>query len=181
MSIIVCDTETTGLLKAKGNLLSTQPHIIEIFCLKIDKNFKKIGEFHTLIKPPIPIPEIITKITGLTDNDVRGKPTFVEVYPKLIKFFFSCHTFVAHNASFDVGVLAYELKRIKKEFKFPWPPFHYCTVEQSMHIKGHRLKLQELHKIATGVDEINGAHRAVNDVNALFECYKYLKGKGHVG
>lgn len=176
MSIILYDTETTGLLKPEGTALNLQPHIIEFFGITIDDQRKKVRKkFHTLVKPPIPISEKITKITGITNEMVADAPVFTEVYQNLTRFFFGCHTLVAHNAPFDIGMIANELRRLDKLLKFPWPPIHYCTVEQSMWIKGHRLKLQKLYEIATGKPEIEGAHRAEDDTMALFECYKWLK------
>jgi len=58
--ILLLDTETTGLVSAKGASLNTQPHIIEFFGIIIDgKTFKPKNQFHTLIKPPISIPPLI--------------------------------------------------------------------------------------------------------------------------
>ena len=56
---------------------------------------------------------------------------------------------------------------------FPYAPIQFCTLEQSMHIKGHRLKNSELYTIATG-KEIENAHQAKADVLATYESYKWL-------
>jgi DNA polymerase III epsilon subunit-like protein len=175
MPAVLIDTETTGLVKPEGTELSLQPHIIEIGALKINDDFEVIGQMDLLLCPPVPLPEIITKITGITQAQLEGKPAFSSIYKQLVDLFFGCHTFIAHNAAFDAALLRFELERIEKLTKFPWPPIHYCTVEQSIWVKGHRLKLSELYKIATGEDEIRGAHRAINDTRAMLECYKWLK------
>jgi DNA polymerase III epsilon subunit-like protein len=177
MYVTIIDTETTGLLEAEGVDISLQPHITEIYAMQIDEAGSIIKEIDTLVKPPIPIPALITKITGIDDNKVRNAPSFSQIYKELIEVFFCSHTMVAHNLSFDEGMLITELKRMGKEFHFPYCPIKYCTVEQSMHIKGHRLKNTELYNIATG-KEIVGAHRAKVDVQATYESYKWLMAGG---
>jgi len=173
--ITLFDTETTGLLQAEGNDLSVQPHIIEIYAVQINDNGEIVNEIETFVKPPIPIPKFITKITGITDQDVENAPIFLEAYGQILPVFWKSHTVIAHNLTFDEGMLVNELKRIGKEFSFPYPPTKFCTIEQSMHIKGYRLKNGELYKIATGKELVN-AHRAKSDVMAMYESYKFLIG-----
>lgn len=174
MKTIVLDLETTGLLKPFGTDLFLQPHIIEIAALQLNKNDKIIKEAVTLIKPPISIPYHITKLTGIDDEMVKNKPSFVEIYKEFTNFFIGCETLVAHGISFDEGVLIIELQRIGKEYYFPYAPKKFCTIEQSMHLKGRRLKNSELYEIITG-RQIKEAHRAINDVRATCENYKGLK------
>lgn len=176
---IVIDTETTGFLKASSAPVDQQPHIIEICCLEInDDTLDIVGELATLVKPPIPIPKVITTITTIDDNTVKDAPTFAEVYSELSELFFGQTILVAHNVGFDSMVLFWELMCINKQCNFPWPPIHHCTIEMSMHIKGYRLNLGKLHKIATGED-FEGAHRAKADTHACLRCYKYLMEHPH--
>ena len=174
--ITIFDQETTGLLRAKGSDILHQPHLTEIYAMQIDEEDNLIKEFETLIKPPIPIPNFLEKQIGITNEMVVNAPSFLQIYKKIIEVFFCSHTVVAHNLSFDEGVLINELKRIGKEHHFPYPPIKFCTVEQSMHIKGHRLKNSELYKIATGKDMV-GAHRAKADVLATYESFKWLRSQ----
>jgi len=177
MYTTIFDQETTGLLRPEGSDERLQPHLTEIYAMQVNKKGELIREFESLIKPPIPIPTFLEKQIGITNEMVKNAPTFIEVYKEIMKVFFCSHTVVAHNLTFDEGVLIHELRRIGKEHHFPYPPIKYCTVEQSMHIKGHRLKNSELYKIATG-KEIIGAHRAKVDVMATYESYKWLKAGG---
>lgn len=171
--ITILDLETTGLVKAKGSDQLHQPHITEFYGMQVDTKFNLVKDFGTLIKPPIPIPGFLEKQIGITNQMVANAPTFIQVYKQIMNVFFKSHTVVAHNLTFDEGVIIEELRRIGKEHHFPYPPIKFCTVEQSMHIKGHRLKNDELYKIATG-KKLIGAHRAKNDVLATFESYKWL-------
>lgn len=171
------DTETTGLLKPELSDLNMQPYVTEIFIAKTNEQFEVIDEFETLIKPPVPLPEIITKITGLTDDDLADQPSFIDIYPDLCNFVLGEKSICAHNASFDITMIANELRRIDCLLKFPWPIQHICTVEKSMSIRNKRLKLSDLYELATGETEIEGAHRAGNDVYALIKCYEWLVQK----
>ena len=175
MSTIVIDTETTGLLQPLGTAIEYQPYIVEICAVRVNDNFQCTGELITLIKPPIPISKQVSKIHGITDAAVETALPFAKIYRPLVDLFLGCHTLVAHNAPFDVTMIDLELCRLDKQRQFPWPPIHFCTVEQSLHLKGHRLKLSELYELATGKSEIAGAHRAENDVAALTECYRWLR------
>ena len=177
-SIIILDVETTDLTSPEETDLIHQPHLTEIYCYKVTANKKMsfLDEFHSLFKPPIPIPYYITKLTGIDDYTVKKAPTFLQMYKKLYEFFLGCEMMVAHNLSFELKMIRFELQRIGKEFNFPFPPIHYCTVEKSMHLEGIRLKNDELYRLATG-KEIEGAHRAKTDVMATFESFKWLRRK----
>ena len=170
---IVFDTETTGLLNPELADINQQPHIIEICCMKIDDEYNLIDEVSTFVKPPIPIPDKITKITGINDEMVKDAPSFREVYETLKDFFIGVDEMIAHNLSFDRSMVANELLRIDKLLHFPWPYIHTCTVEKSMGIEQRRINLNTLHKYATGKD-IVGAHRAKDDVKALVRSYFWL-------
>jgi DNA polymerase-3 subunit alpha (Gram-positive type) len=177
--MIFLDTETTGLLKPAAIRTIEQPFIIELYACKVDKDFKFIGEIETFIKPPVPISEEITKITGIDESMVKDAPTFIEVYKDLVDFFLGEETLIAHNAPFDVGVLYWELFRADKEKHFPWPHRHVCTVERTMPMENRRLPLAKLHEKLLGKPHEN-AHRAKDDVHALIRCYIQLKEMGYV-
>jgi DNA polymerase-3 subunit alpha (Gram-positive type) len=63
--IVTIDLETTGLSKFEDN-------IIEIAMLKFDeKTFKVIETYSTFVDPEIPIPELISNITNIFDDDLK--------------------------------------------------------------------------------------------------------------
>ncbi len=175
--MIAFDTETTGLLKPDEVELHLQPQIIEIYLCKFDWSGKILSEFETYIKPTLPIPDIVTQITGITDQDVRKAPTFTEIYDELCDFVRGEKSIFAHNCSFDIGVLACELRRRDWEYKFPWPSTQICTVEASYPIKNKRMKLGDLYEMLTG-KQIKNAHRAKSDVLAMVEIIVSLKQEG---
>ncbi len=179
MNIIIFDTETTGLLLPEPADIKKQPYIIEFYGCKINENFDFLEEFETLIKPPIPISQEITKITKIEDKHVAGKPVFPLIFKDLAKFFTGVDILVAHNLAFDLGMLNNELRRLDKVNRFPWPRHQICTVEKSNHIKGYRLNLTRLHNLAFGKGFAN-AHRAKDDVFALVRCFHWLCENNHI-
>ena len=62
------------------------------------------GTYHQLIRPPRKRFDF-THIHGLTWNDVRGSPTFGEMWSDLRDFMDTAEFLVAHNAAFDKSVL----------------------------------------------------------------------------
>ncbi len=173
--MIFIDTETTGLLSASANELSAQPHITEIGAVKVDTDMEFVDELHMLLNPQCEIPENIIKTTGITNEMVADKPIFAEVVNDLSKFFLGEEIVIAHNCTFDMGMIYVELARIEREFKFPWPSTWICTVEKSFPIKNKRLKLGDLHMIATGQPHSDKAHRALEDVYAMIRCYSWMQ------
>jgi DNA polymerase III epsilon subunit-like protein len=177
-TMIVLDTETTGLPEPGAMPLSKQPQIIEFAAIKVDqKNLDIVGRLEFMCNPGVPLPDKIVQITKITDADLKDKPPFAFYYKKLCEFFLGAESVVAHNMSFDKSMIYFELLRLDKVCQFPWPPNHICTVEASFSLNNRRLSLANLHKIATG-REFEGAHRAMIDVEALLRCVKWLRNKG---
>ncbi len=68
--LITFDLETTGLNPRTDR-------IIEICIIKTFPDGRKKDEIKTRkINPERPIPEIVTKITGINDTDVKDAPKF---------------------------------------------------------------------------------------------------------
>jgi len=171
---IIFDSETTGLLEPDAIDLDKQPYITELFALRLDSKNKVIGEYESFFSVPVEIPKHIVKLTGITPSMLDGAPQFIEEYKNITEFFLGARTMIAHNLPFDSGMLWCELSRIGKEFNFPWPPEHYCTIEHGMYIENKRLKLSRLLEHATGSKQKGTTHRARQDVYDLVQCYKWL-------
>lgn len=172
---LVYDTETTGLLLPQSSPLAQQPRIIEFAVAEIDAAYKIVSTHSWLINPGHPLPEVITKITGLKDEDLVDQPTFIQALPEIESVFVGVDRIIAHNLSFDMGMLTNELKRIGREFAFPYPPNQLCTVQLANElIYGRRAKLTELYEKTTG-KPLAQTHRAMDDVMALIEIVKGQK------
>ncbi len=107
MREIVFDTETTGLNAKDGD------RIIELGAVEIVNLLPTGREFHRLIYPERAVSDDTVRITGITDEMLKGKPVFSDpsVYQEFIDFI-EDSPLVAHNAEFDRGFLNEEMRRI---------------------------------------------------------------------
>jgi len=177
--IIIFDVESTGLLLPSPTNIERQPYLTEIYCGKYDKDFNLIDELDTMVKPPVPIPEEITKITGITQEDVDDAPSFINLYDRIYDFFEGVNYVVGHNITFDMNIMHYELFRHDYENNFHWPKVRFCTVELSKHYFNKRLKLMQLHEHLFGIG-FEGSHRARADVEATAKCFFEMVKRGDV-
>jgi DNA polymerase III epsilon subunit-like protein len=132
-----------------------------------------------LVNPGIPLEPIITKITGLTDDDLKDKKPFVAHLDEVIEFFLGERQLVAHNLPFDKTVLTFELERLDLVTSFPWPPKQICTVEVGETIWNKKRKLGDIYLEITG-QEHKGAHRAIADVRALIKIIEWYHSGAHL-
>jgi DNA polymerase III alpha subunit (gram-positive type) len=177
MTLALCfDTETTGLIGNNSKKLVEQPEIIELSMQLVDLDTGDIEyKYNWMFKPTRPIKDpIITKITGITNEMLENKPFILEHLPNIAKTFQNCNIAVAHNASFDKQMLQFEFLRYQE--KIVWPKI-ICTVEQTMHVKGYRLKLKEIYSYLFN-ENMTGTHRADADVDALVKVTLELYKRG---
>lgn len=179
MTALVIDCETTGLTMPGLADLSKQPFIIEFAAARIEKGKIK-KKFEALIYPGVEVSAEITKITGITNEMLKGKQRFKDVLPDIEKMFKGADTLFAHNAPFDCACIGYELSRLGIPFGatvagmegrfYPpwWPENVVCTVQEYKHEFGRRAKLTELYERKMG-KPLNQKHRALGDVLALAE------------
>jgi DNA polymerase-3 subunit epsilon len=92
----VLDLETTG-----GSPATDQ--ITEVGVVKVCGG-EVTGTFHALVNPRMPIPPMITALTGITNAMVANQEPIEVVLPCLLEFLGDA-VLVAHNASFDTRFL----------------------------------------------------------------------------
>jgi DNA polymerase-3 subunit epsilon len=92
----VIDLETTGGSPATDR-------ITEVGVVKV-RGGQVTGTFHTLVNPRMPIPPMITALTGITDTMVADSEPIQVVLPCLLEFLGEA-VLVAHNAPFDTRFL----------------------------------------------------------------------------
>jgi len=102
VTFVVFDTETTGFSP-------TSDRMVELGVVKF-RNGKVIGERSWLINPGRHIPYWATKVHGITDDEVKGSPSFKDVYPEFREFI-EGSVLMAHNARFDIAFLSEEARR----------------------------------------------------------------------
>lgn len=176
MIITVFDTETTGLKNSVRMPVERRSKVTELCMLTYDTKLDNLTNvFDQLFKVPDPLEEIITRITGLTDADLADQPTMEGFLPEIREIIEGSDIMVAHNIKYDIGMMDCEFDRFGDK-PLNWPR-KFCTVQESEHIRGHRLKLGQLHEILFG-EAFKDAHRARADTEALARCYfKLIEGE----
>lgn len=174
MAMIVFDTETTGLVKHPSTPLDKQPHIIEIGAVLLDEKYKISSSYSTLLKPPIPLTDEITRITGIAEDDLLGALTFADVVEDLQAFFLNAPTVCAHNFAFDKAMIENECRRIS--FDWIWPARQLCSMQEVAEEFGGFVKLTKLYEHTLG-KPLKQTHRAMEDVLALVEIIAAVKLK----
>lgn len=172
------DTETTGLMRNQTMKQDKLPEIIEFYGCLFDLNTGLVTEqFETLVKPQYRYKqEEIEKITSITDKMLEQAPTFKAVAPRIAALIEQAPLVIAHNLAYDKEIIDIEMARCAR--KVQWPR-GFCTVEQTMHLKGFRLSLQDLHNhLFNGA--FVGAHRAAIDVEAMCRCCVELHKRGEL-
>ena len=171
---IVLDLEFTPLRDPDLQAVAGN-EIIEIGAVKLDEENRKLDSFQTYVKPQYSdIPYRITQITGITDRNVKGKPTIDKALPKFYAF---CghDMWIGHNIRrFDLPVIAREAERVG--VGMPDVSF-YDTLEISQtllpQLDRHRL-LDLIRHFGIAKTE---RHRAADDAAQtaqVFECLKRI-------
>ena len=105
MRQIVLDTETTGLSPEGGD------RIIEIGCIELKSRQLTDSHFHRYINPERASHPEALEVHGLTEAFLSDKPKFADIASEFCDFIRGAELII-HNASFDVGFLNAELKRL---------------------------------------------------------------------
>lgn len=166
MKAVIFDTETTGLLLPSSAPLEKQSRIIELGVIVVIDG-KLASEHNWLINPEMEISAEITKITGITNEDLVGKPLFRQLLGEIEEVFGGSDYGFAHNAPFDVGMLSNELLRCART-GFPWPANTICTAQEFTPLMGKRPRLIHLYEKIMG-RPLAQTHRALDDAMAVFE------------
>jgi len=152
--VVFVDIETTG-----GSYRNSR--VLEVAAIRFEGG-KIVKEFSTLLDPGTRIPPMITSLTGITESDIVGAPTFEDVADELLEILDGA-VFVAHNVRFDYSFLKQEFAMIGTSFN----PRLLCTVRLSRYLysdqKGHSLeKIIARHSIP-----VLDRHRALEDARAI--------------
>jgi DNA polymerase-3 subunit epsilon len=170
--LVIFDLETTGLDLVKDR-------VIQISYIKVNPNGEE-ERGDEIVNPEKPIPDFITQLTGISDADVKDKPTFKELGPKLAEKFTGCDFAGFNSNHFDIPLLAEEFLRAGIDFDFSnCRMIDACTIFKKM----ERRNLAAAYKFYCGrkMEEDFEAHRADQDTEATYrvlmgELDKYAPG-----
>lgn len=158
-TLAIVDVETSGT--------GLGDRIIEIGILRIE-NGVCVDTYKTFVNPERALSPWITRLTGITDEDLESAPLFVDVADNVARLL-SGAIFVAHNVAFDYAFIKGEFARIDRFFEAPC----LCTVRLSRLLspraKRHNLSaVIKRHKLAC-----ESRHRAFDDAHALWQFMQW--------
>ena len=112
---IVFDTETPNF---RNNRMSA-------IGISVIEDGQIVQEYYSLVDPEQPFDYFNSVLTGINEETVFDAPAFPEVWGQ-IEPIMSSGILVAHNASFDIGVL----RRCLDSYEIEWKPYvkGICTV-----------------------------------------------------
>jgi len=154
------DLETTGIKVATDR-------IVEICILRAELD--GTTQIKTLrINPEMHIPEEVTAIHGIRDEDVKDCPTFKKVAGELIHFLENCDLAGYNSNHFDIPLLVEEFYRAEVDFDLKGRRF--IDVQNIFH-KMEPRNLFAAYKFYCGKELVN-AHSAEADTVATYEILK---------
>jgi len=166
---IVFDTETTGLDPLKGDRL------VEIGAVELINHVPTGRTFHQYINPERDVPEEVVKVHGLTTEYLKDFPVFSEIAQQWIDFVGEDGILVAHNASFDIKFINYELSRAGHQ-EYQWDRVVDTLEIARNKFPGQRNSLDALCKRFNIDNSARTFHGALLDAQLLAEVYLELLG-----
>ena len=171
-AVAFVDLETTGTS-------ATGDRVTEVAIVRVVEG-ELVEEWSTLVDPERSIPPDIQVLTGITNEMVKGAPTFADIRHEVLERL-EGHLFVAHNARFDYGFLKNEFARLE----MPFTADVLCTVRLSRRLYpeavGHGLDaLIARHGLVDPLDAVDpaartGRHSALGDARALWRFVQVIE------
>ncbi len=166
---IVFDTETTGFDPHQGDKL------VEIGAIELINHIPTGKTYHQYINPLREVPEEAFKIHGLSTEFLQNYPRFSEIAKDFLNFVGDDGILVAHNASFDMNFVNYELKHNGFDTLINHEVVDTLEIAKSK-FPGARNNLDALCKRFNVDNSKRTKHGALLDAELLAEVYLELLG-----
>lgn len=161
--IVFFDLETTGVVVGHD-------HIVEICLHKVmpdgttDTRVERVRPVDADGKT-VHIPEVTTAIHGISDEDVKDKPSFRELAPSLMEYIGDADLAGYNSNKFDVPLLVEEFLRAGIDFD---PKCRHLVDVQNIFHQMEQRTLVAAYKFYCGKD-LENAHSAAADTIATYE------------
>lgn len=158
--LVFLDLETTGM-----NIVTDR--IVEIALIKVFPDGKEEEKVYR-INPGVDIPENVSKIHGIYNEDVKDKPVFKEVARTIAAFIEGCDFAGFNSNRFDIPLLAEEFLRADVDIDLKKRKF--VDVQAIFH-KMEKRTLAAAYKFYCQKSLVD-AHSALADTKATYEVLK---------
>jgi DNA polymerase-3 subunit epsilon len=153
---IILDFETTGLDPAKDEIIEVA--MVKFRYSETDEITGVSGVFQSYNEPSIPIPALVTDLTGITNEQVAGHRIDIAI---LKAFVADASIVIAHNAGFDRKFA----ERLSPIFEHK----HWACTQTEIDWRKHGFGGAKLGYLLADIGHFHNAHRAIDDCHALVE------------
>ncbi|MBQ6079062.1 MAG: 3'-5' exonuclease [Muribaculaceae bacterium] len=158
--LVVFDLESTGL-----NI--TEDRIIELSYVKVYPNGQEETKTYR-INPEREIPQQAINVHGITNDDVKDKPTFKELAHDIARVFEGCDIAGFNSNHFDIPLLAQEMSKAGVGFD---PSQHKFIDVQTIYHKREKRDLEAACLFYCG-HPMENHHSAADDAKTTLEVLK---------
>jgi len=191
-TLLFFDCETTGLPRSRHfspEVAEDWPHLVQLAWARYDVRGRSEGARCHIVRPEgFSIPADATRVHGITHAHARrvGRDLGQVLDEFLEAAARSGTRLVAHNLSYDCGVIGAELVRTRRSLDFMDLP-GTCTMKETTELcqlprpgsYGYKWpSLEELHLYCFGCS-YDGAHDAASDLEACARSFFKLLDAGH--
>jgi CBS domain-containing protein len=164
INAVSLDTETTGLDPANARIV--QIGVIDIS----NGELKSETAWEQIVDPGTPIPDVASKIHGISDADVSGSPDLATLWPELTERL-GGRVVIGHSIGFDLSVLHAEARRAGLDWQKP----RALCVRMLAMLVAPSLADHSLDALANWLDiGIENRHRALGDAVATAAVFTAL-------
>lgn len=158
--LIFLDTETTGMTR--------DDRVIELGMVEVIGGRLTGNRFHSYIWTDRPIHWAASKVHGIRNRDLTGKPRFEALAPAILRFIDGSPAF-AHNAAFDGRMMdtEWEAAGVPRELR----PRLTCTIRLASPVTPGGAKLDQVMRHFLPDMPPRGNHSAVEDAEILARAF----------
>ena len=171
MRHVAVDVETTGLDAVGGD------RVISVGCVELIKRQLTGRTFHRLVNPERSIPEASSRVHGITNEQVAGKPRFSDLAGEFLDFVRGAEL-LGHNLEFDRSFLDEELRRAAREERLGQLCGLTCTLKMARaRYPTQRNNLDALSFRLGVASESRGYHNALEDARLTADVWLQMTRK----
>ena len=153
---VIVDFETTGLDPAKEEVI--EAGLVKFRFSETDEITGVSDVFQSYNEPSIPIPALVTNLTGITNEMVAGHRIDIAT---LEAFVADADIIIAHNASFD--------RKFAERLSPTFENMHWACTQTEIDWRKHGFGGAKLGYLLADIGYFHNAHRAIDDCHALVE------------